>query len=386
MEVTVETAGVLETEATYAPGAADVAVLDVRLPDGNGIELCRTLRERDPALRCLMLTSFADDEALDAAVLAGAQGYVLKDIRGSDLVSSVHRVAAGATLLDAATIIAARARSTERTHDTERLGLPQPPGAADPRAPARGALQPRDRRAGLPRREDGQELRVEPAREARLPAAHRGGAVRRAHAAEGAADGRLTSARRRRVAATDAVRVGEQRVGRRRRRRRTSRAAPLRASAPAGARAAGAGPAEGAGAPRRRARTPLRALGGHRARARVEVVAQLHGAPRPSREVEHRRREQRRIGVGDRGEPRRPRPPSRRRGRRRGSRGAARCRRAARRVARRAGRRGARGAPRARPPWPSRRRGARSRRTVPSHRPSTTARRPARSSSRPASE
>ena len=121
VEVALETAGVLETESAYVPGAADVGVLDVRLPDGNGVELCRTLRERDPKLRCLMLTSFADDEALDAAVLAGAQGYVLKDIRASDLVASVRRVAAGAMLLDPATLLAVRARTAERSRDDERL-------------------------------------------------------------------------------------------------------------------------------------------------------------------------------------------------------------------------------------------------------------------------
>jgi two-component system, NarL family, response regulator DevR len=121
IEVAVETAGVVEAETAYAAGAADVGVLDVRLPDGNGVELCRTLRDRDPQLRCLMLTSFADDEALDAAVLAGAQGYVLKDIKASDLVASVRRVASGAMLLDPATLAAVRARTAERSRDDTRL-------------------------------------------------------------------------------------------------------------------------------------------------------------------------------------------------------------------------------------------------------------------------
>ena len=78
----------------------DVAVLDVRLPDGDGVEVCRDLRSAMPDLKCLMLTSFADDEALFSAILAGASGYVLKQIRGSDLVSAVRRVAAGESLLD----------------------------------------------------------------------------------------------------------------------------------------------------------------------------------------------------------------------------------------------------------------------------------------------
>ncbi len=78
----------------------DVAILDVRLPDGNGIEVCRDLRSTMPDLRCLMLTSFNDDEALLDAVMAGASGYVLKEVRGADLVQSVRRVAAGHSLLD----------------------------------------------------------------------------------------------------------------------------------------------------------------------------------------------------------------------------------------------------------------------------------------------
>jgi len=78
----------------------DVAVLDVRLPDGDGVEVCRDLRSAMPELRCLMLTSYADDEALFSAILAGASGYVLKQIKGSDLVSAVRRVAAGESLLD----------------------------------------------------------------------------------------------------------------------------------------------------------------------------------------------------------------------------------------------------------------------------------------------
>jgi len=78
----------------------DVAVLDVRLPDGNGIEVCREIRSRHPEVRCLMLTSFADDEALFAAIMAGASGYVLKQVRGTDLVDAVRRVGRGESLLD----------------------------------------------------------------------------------------------------------------------------------------------------------------------------------------------------------------------------------------------------------------------------------------------
>ncbi|SEC65193.1 two component transcriptional regulator, LuxR family [Amycolatopsis tolypomycina] len=79
----------------------DVAVLDVRLPDGNGIELARELRSKLPELKCLMLTSFTDEQAMLDAVMAGASGFVIKDIKGMDLVSAVRDVGAGKSLLDA---------------------------------------------------------------------------------------------------------------------------------------------------------------------------------------------------------------------------------------------------------------------------------------------
>ena len=78
----------------------DVAVLDARLPDGSGIEVCRTVRAVDPNIRGLILTSYDDDEALFAAIMAGASGYVLKQIRGADLVNAVRQVAAGNSLID----------------------------------------------------------------------------------------------------------------------------------------------------------------------------------------------------------------------------------------------------------------------------------------------
>jgi two-component system response regulator DevR len=77
-------------------------VLDVRLPDGNGVEVCREVRSRHPEIQCLMLTSFSDDEALFQAIMAGAAGYLLKQIKGTDLVDAVRRVAAGQSLLDPA--------------------------------------------------------------------------------------------------------------------------------------------------------------------------------------------------------------------------------------------------------------------------------------------
>jgi two-component system response regulator DevR len=78
----------------------DVAVLDARLPDGSGIDVCRDVRSADPDIKALILTSYQDDEALFSAIMAGAAGYVLKQIKGNDLVDSIRRVAAGQSLLD----------------------------------------------------------------------------------------------------------------------------------------------------------------------------------------------------------------------------------------------------------------------------------------------
>lgn len=96
-------AGTAERALARVPALApDVAILDVRLPDGSGIEVCRALRARLPELRCLILTSFDDDQALLAAVMAGASGFALKQIRGVDLVDTVKRVGRGESLLDEA--------------------------------------------------------------------------------------------------------------------------------------------------------------------------------------------------------------------------------------------------------------------------------------------
>ncbi|GEC02696.1 DNA-binding response regulator [Streptomyces spinoverrucosus] len=93
-----------------------VAVLDVRLPDGDGVTVCRELRSRMPDLACLMLTSFDDEEALLDSIMAGASGYVLKQIQGSDLVSAVRTVAGGQSLLDpsATTRLMARLRGGQQ--------------------------------------------------------------------------------------------------------------------------------------------------------------------------------------------------------------------------------------------------------------------------------
>jgi two-component system response regulator DevR len=109
-------AGTVEQALVRVPALRpDVAVLDVRLPDGDGVTVCRELRSRMPELACLMLTSFDDEEALLDSIMAGAAGYVLKQIQGSDLVSAVRTVAAGQSLLDpsATTRLMARLRSDQ---------------------------------------------------------------------------------------------------------------------------------------------------------------------------------------------------------------------------------------------------------------------------------
>lgn len=102
MEVVGEASTAAQARGRIRATRPDVAVLDVRLPDGSGIDVCRDVRSDLPDTRCLMLTGYDDDEAVYAAVLAGASGYVIKDIRGSGLVESVRAVAAGRSLLDPA--------------------------------------------------------------------------------------------------------------------------------------------------------------------------------------------------------------------------------------------------------------------------------------------
>ncbi|MGP4088463.1 response regulator [Streptomyces sp. KR55] len=119
-------AGTVEQALVRVPALRpDVAVLDIRLPDGDGVTVCRELRSRMPELACLMLTSFDDEEALLDSIMAGASGYVLKQIRGSDLVSAVRTVARGQSLLDpsATTRLMARLRGGQQP-EPEPDGLP----------------------------------------------------------------------------------------------------------------------------------------------------------------------------------------------------------------------------------------------------------------------
>jgi len=97
-----QSASAAEATARIPALRPDVAVLDARLPDGSGIEVCRAVRAVDPSINALILTSYDDDEALFAAIMAGASGYVLKEIRSSDLVTAVRHVAAGRSLIDPA--------------------------------------------------------------------------------------------------------------------------------------------------------------------------------------------------------------------------------------------------------------------------------------------
>jgi len=119
LDVVGEAGSVAEALARIGAANPDVAVLDVRLPDGNGIELCRDLLSRMPDLRCLILTSYTSDEAMLDAILAGASGYVVKDIKGMELARAVKEVGAGRSLLDnrAAAALMAKLRGGAERED-----------------------------------------------------------------------------------------------------------------------------------------------------------------------------------------------------------------------------------------------------------------------------
>jgi two-component system, NarL family, response regulator DevR len=110
-----EAATAAEAVAAIGRLVPDVAVLDARLPDGHGVDVCRDVRSLHPEVACLMFTSYDDEDAIMAAIMAGAAGYLLKQIRGIDLVDAVRRVAAGQSLLDPAVTqtVLARLRSAD---------------------------------------------------------------------------------------------------------------------------------------------------------------------------------------------------------------------------------------------------------------------------------
>ncbi|NJC73318.1 response regulator transcription factor [Planosporangium thailandense] len=118
IEVVGESSSAIDSGHRIPALRPDVAVLDARLPDGNGIDVCRQVRSVDPRIQALILTSYEDDEALFAAIMAGAAGYVLKQIKGTDLVDAIRRVAAGQSLLDPAV--------TARVLERIRRGPEQP--------------------------------------------------------------------------------------------------------------------------------------------------------------------------------------------------------------------------------------------------------------------
>jgi two-component system response regulator DevR len=123
IEVVGEASTVAEALERIPATRPRVAVLDVRLPDGNGVEVCREVRSAHPEVACLMLTSFSDDQALRDAILAGASGYVLKEVRGSDLIGDIRKVATGHSLLDPELVarVVGRLRARQADERTVRL-------------------------------------------------------------------------------------------------------------------------------------------------------------------------------------------------------------------------------------------------------------------------
>jgi two-component system response regulator DevR len=132
LEVVGEATTVAEALVRIPLSHPDVAILDVRLEDGSGIEVCRDMRSARPELVCLMLTSYADDEALYASVMAGASGYVLKRIRAGELIDDVKKVAAGESLMDP--------RAVARVVERIRRGPEEDPRTADLSAQERRIL------------------------------------------------------------------------------------------------------------------------------------------------------------------------------------------------------------------------------------------------------
>jgi two-component system, NarL family, response regulator DevR len=121
IEVVGEAATAEEGMARIPAVKPDVAVVDMRLPDGNGVEVCREVRSRDESIQCLILTSFADNEALFDSIMAGAAGYLLKQIKGTDLVDAIRRVATGQSLLDPNVTARVLERLRKGPEEDERL-------------------------------------------------------------------------------------------------------------------------------------------------------------------------------------------------------------------------------------------------------------------------
>jgi DNA-binding NarL/FixJ family response regulator len=116
-----ESGSAVEAAARIPALRPDVAILDGRLPDGSGVDVCRQVRSVDPSIQALILTSYDDDEALFAAIMAGAAGYVLKQIAGTDLIETVRRVAAGQSLIDPSLTARVLQRLREGTREPSEL-------------------------------------------------------------------------------------------------------------------------------------------------------------------------------------------------------------------------------------------------------------------------
>jgi two-component system response regulator DevR len=149
IEVVGESGSAKDAEARIPALRPDVALLDARLPDGSGVEVCRAIRSVDPSINAIILTSYDDDEALFAAIMAGASGYILKQIIGVDLIDVVRKVAGGQSMLDSSV--------TQRVLERVRSGGPSEPAELQ-------SLTPQERRIlelvteGMTNRQIGEQL------------------------------------------------------------------------------------------------------------------------------------------------------------------------------------------------------------------------------------
>ena len=178
IEVVGEAGTAEQALARIPPTRPTVAVLDVRLPDGDGVEVCREIRSRDPDIACLMLTSFSDDEALLHAVMAGAAGYLLKQIRGTDIVDAVRPLPAANRCSTPASRSVLLDRVREAPAEDERLAQLTGQERRILELIAEGLTNRQIAERPQPGGEDSEELRVEPPPQARDGATHPSGDLR----------------------------------------------------------------------------------------------------------------------------------------------------------------------------------------------------------------